>query len=187
MHEHDKQNCERWVGGILHVVGEDPTREGLKDTPRRYVKMMEEMTSGYRADIPALFTVFKEEFNDQIILLKGIEFHSLCEHHLLPFSGTAHIAYIPGTKVVGVSKLARLLDAFAKRLQIQERIGGQVIDALEENLSPLGAACIIKAKHSCMLCRGVGKQNSEMVTSAVSGVFRNDYKARAELMSLINA
>ena len=180
--------CEDNITRILQYIGEDVTRDGLKDTPKRVVKSYEEIFSGYRENISDLFTVFEGDGYDQIILLKNIEFASTCEHHMLPFTGTAHVAYLPGEegKIVGISKLARIVDVFAKRLQNQERIGQQVIAALNEHLNPQAAACVLEAKHSCMSCRGVNKQGSSMVTSSLSGVFRDDAMARQELFSLIH-
>lgn len=142
---------------------------------------------GYALDPKDVITAFEQDVKcDQIVLLKDIEFYSTCEHHMIPFFGKAHIAYIPkDNKVIGISKLARILDIYARRLQIQERICEQVISALMEHLQPLGAACIIKAKHLCMMMRGVEKQNSEMVTSSVVGAFRDVASARAELMDLL--
>lgn len=170
---------------ILQHLGEDPTREGLQDTPKRVVKSWKEIYGGYDVDVPSLFTTFAADGYDQIVLLRDIEFYSNCEHHMQPFFGRAHVAYIPETRVVGISKLARLVDAFARRLQIQERIGDEVTRALVEHLSPKGAACIIEAKHMCMCARGVGKQNSIMTTSSLQGVFRTDAAARAELMAML--
>ena len=174
---------------MLEYLGEDTTREGLRNTPTRIVKMWDEIYGGYKQDIAELMTVFTSpnpEADKQIILLRDIELYSTCEHHLMPFIGRAHIAYIPDGKVIGVSKLARILDAFARRLQIQERLGDQVTSALMEHLAPLGAACVIEAYHLCMRMRGVGKQNSTMVTSSMKGVFLEEPATRAELMSLIN-
>jgi len=172
------------VSDMLVAIGEDPRREGLLDTPKRVVKMWREIYSGYQKDPKDIFTVFDEPC-DQMVLLKNIELYSMCEHHMLPFYGKAHIAYIPDGKVIGISKLARLLDIFAKRLQIQERIGQQVTAALMENLAPLGAACIIEATHMCMRMRGVEKQNSIMMTSSVTGVFANNPSTKNELFTLI--
>jgi len=172
------QNMMRWIG-------EDPNREGLLETPKRIIKMWDEIYSGYRKNAEDLLTVFDSDGYDQIVLLKDIEFYSMCEHHNLPFIGKAHIAYIPNGKVIGISKLARLLDMFAKRMQIQERLGQQVTDALMEHLKPLGAACIIEAQHMCMQMRGVQKQNSVMVTSSLRGAFMDNSSARQELMLLL--
>jgi GTP cyclohydrolase I len=149
------------------------------------MKSWNEIYAGYKQDPADIFTVFESEGYDQIILLKSFEFYSTCEHHTLPFFGKAHVAYIPGEKIVGISKLARLIDIYAKRLQIQERIGQQVTAALEKYLQPKGAACILEARHLCMCMRGVEKQNSIMTTSSLTGVFLNDASAKSELLTLI--
>lgn len=175
----------RLVQDQLAYIGEDPHREGLVDTPKRIVKMWDEIYGGYKQHPKDVLTVFDADGYDQIILLKNIELYSTCEHHMVPFFGKAHIAYIPGEKLIGISKLARLLDIYAKRLQIQERIGDQVTDALMEYLKPKGAACIIEACHLCMRMRGVEKQNATMVTSSLRGAFLDKPEARAELMQLI--
>ena len=177
--------CEH-VAGILTCLGEDDLeRDGIRNTPERVVKSWEEIYGGYKVKVEDLFTVFEEKA-DEMVLLKDIEFFSNCEHHMQPFFGKAHIAYIPsGGKVVGVSKLARVLEAYSRRLQIQERIGQQVTAALMQHLSPKGAACVLEAKHFCMTCRGVNKQNSIMVTSSLEGVFKTDPSTRAEFFALI--
>lgn len=174
------------VANLLKCIGEDLNREGLLDTPNRVVKSWKELYRGYSLD-PAeiLKTRFDKEGYNQIVLLKDIEMYSTCEHHMLPFFGKAHVAYLPGKKVVGLSKLARLVDCFSRRLQIQERLTDQIVAALDKELEPLGAACVIEAKHFCMVARGIGKQHSTMLTSSVCGVFRTDASARAEFMSLI--
>lgn len=187
------------VQAMIAHIGDNPWRDGLVDTPQRVVDSWKELFRGYKMDVASLFKTFEDhEKYDGIVLCRNIEFMSVCEHHMLPFVGTGHVAYIPselvidktGTAkhghVVGLSKLARLLDAYTRRLQMQERIGQQVVAALEKHLQPRGAACILKAKHLCMMCRGVSKQHSEMVTSSVSGVFRDDPAARAELLALVS-
>ena len=171
---------------ILQAVGEDTTREGLLDTPKRVVKSWTELYKGYNQKAEDILTVFSSDGYDQIVLLKDIEVYSMCEHHMLPFIGKAHVAYIPNEKIVGISKLARLVDIYARRLQIQERIGQQVTDDLMRLLKPKGAACIIEAQHLCMLMRGVNKQNSVMVTSSLKGVFLQNSTSRQELMNLIH-
>lgn len=170
---------------MLQYIGEDPNREGLEETPKRVIKAWDHIFSGYKTDIKSLVKVFDRCGYDQIVLLKDIEMYSMCEHHLLPFIGKVHVAYIPDKKVIGVSKLARIVDAFARRVQIQERIGEQVTSILMEELGAKGAACVIEAKHLCMQMRGVEKQHSTMVTSSLKGVFLEDSKAREELMQLI--
>lgn len=171
--------------GVLTCIDPDPDREGLKDTPARMVRAWEEQFGGNAIDPASLITTFSETENyDQIIILRNIEFTSFCEHHILPFNGFGHIAYLPRKRVIGISKLARLLDCYARRLQIQERICQQVTQALDEYLKPLGSACILVAKHQCMSCRGIKKQESEMITSSLTGVFREP-QAHHELLALI--
>jgi GTP cyclohydrolase I len=177
------------VRSMLPLMGEDPEREGLKETPVRSAKAWKFLTSGYYQDPASVMKQFDAAGYQQLVLLKDVEIFSLCEHHLLPFVGRAHVAYIPDGKVLGVSKLARLVDIFAKRLQIQERIGEQVTSALMEHLKPTGAACIIEAAHLCMQMRGVEKQHSKMITSSLKGIFLEDtpggHSARAELMQMV--
>jgi GTP cyclohydrolase IA len=158
---------------LLSYIGEDPAREGLLDTPKRVVKAWDEMTCGYGQDPAAILgSHFDGEGYDQMVLCRDIEFYSTCEHHLLPFSGVAHIAYVPRSRVVGLSKMARLLDCFARRLQIQEKLTKQVAVTMMEVLKPLGVGVMVEAKHLCMACRGVQKQKSTMVTTALHGVFK---------------
>ena len=177
------------VKGILEHIEPDQKkglREGLKNTPKRVVESWDEIYSGYEKNPKEILNAtFNGEGYDGIVLLKDIEFYSTCEHHLLAFTGKAHVAYIPTDKIVGISKLARLVEVYAKRLQNQERITTQVADALIDHLKPLGAAVIIEASHSCMGCRGVKKNHAIMTTSAMRGVFFDKAEARAELMQLI--
>ena len=162
-------------------------REGLEDTPKRVIEAFEELYNGYSMDADTLLdATFNAEGYDGIVLLRDIEFHSTCEHHMLPFTGAAHVAYIPIEKIVGISKLARLVDLHSRRLQNQERITKSIADDLERVLKPLGCAVIIEAKHGCMQCRGVKKQNSVMSTSSMKGVFFDNSEARTELLQLIN-
>ena len=162
-------------------------REGLEETPKRVIEAFEELYNGYSMDADTLLdATFNAEGYDGIVLLRDIEFHSTCEHHMLPFTGAAHVAYIPIEKIVGISKLARLVDLHSKRLQNQERITKSIADDLERVLKPLGCAVIIEAKHGCMQCRGVKKQNSVMSTSSMKGVFFDNSEARTELLQLIN-
>lgn len=181
------QSIEKSIKDVLEYIGEDPMREGLLETPRRVIKSWQELYGGYGKDPADVLTVFEAGTYDQIVLLRDIEMYSTCEHHMLPFYGKAHVAYIPNGKVIGISKLARLVDVFARRLQIQERVGEQVTKALMEHLKPKGAACIIEARHMCMCARGVGKQNSVMTTSSLKGAFIEEVDARAELMGLIRS
>lgn len=171
---------------FIRGIGEDENREGLRETPRRVAAAYEELFSGYSADVPALMTCFEDGACDEMIVLRDVEFTSFCEHHWLPFSGVAHVAYLPNGRVIGLSKLARLVDVYAKRLQIQERLTSQVVAALDEHLKPLGSACVVEASHLCMSCRGVRKPSAVMVTSSLSGVFRSDATARAELFGIIS-
>lgn len=200
MHDHDEDSIapanlkpakvdvpriERAVREILLAVGEDPDREGLLKTPNRVARAYAELMAGLQ-DEPRrhLATVFNERY-DEIVLLRNIEFHSLCEHHLLPFTGRAHVAYLPKGKVVGLSKLARLVEGYARRPQVQERLTTQIADALMTELQPLGAACVIEATHTCMTIRGAKKHGSTMVTSALRGQFRKDASTRSEVLSLM--
>jgi GTP cyclohydrolase IA len=181
----DLPRIEKAVREILLAVGENPDREGLQQTPRRVAKSYAELMSGLRENPRNhLHTVFHERY-DEIVLLRDIEFHSLCEHHLLPFTGRAHVAYLPDGKVVGLSKLARLVEGFARRPQVQERLTTQIADALMEELNPVGAACVIEAVHTCMTIRGVRKPGSVMVTSALRGIFKDNPSSRAEVLALM--
>ncbi|HEX9365513.1 MAG TPA: GTP cyclohydrolase I FolE [Vicinamibacterales bacterium] len=171
---------------LLVALGEDPSREGLLDTPRRVEKALKFLTSGYTADVDtvlnnALFTV---DYNEMVIV-KDIDFYSLCEHHLLPFFGRCHVAYLPKGKVIGLSKIPRLVEVFARRLQIQERLTSQIAETIREKIHPLGVAVVIEATHLCMAMRGVEKQNSFAITSAMLGGFQNDARTRMEFLELI--
>jgi len=183
-----KEDAMRAVSTLLNYIEGDNTREGLVDTPKRVVQSFEEIYSGYKMDASeVLSSTFNGEDYDGIVLLRDIEFHSTCEHHLQPFKGRAHVAYIPTERIVGISKLARIVELHARRLQNQERITKGVADDLEEHLQPLGAAVIVEAAHGCMQCRGVQKQNAVMTTSAMRGVFFDKSEARSELMQLIQS
>jgi GTP cyclohydrolase I len=182
----DAPRIERAVREILLAVGEDPDREGLLKTPSRVARAYAELMAGLRADPRQhLKTVFNERY-DEVVLLRDIEFSSLCEHHLLPFTGRAHVAYLPDGKVVGLSKLARLVEGYARRPQVQERMTTQIADALMEELQPIGAACVVEATHTCMTIRGAKKHGSTMVTSALRGIFKDNPASRAEILSLIH-
>lgn len=172
------------VADLLRYIGEDPERDGLRDTPARVLRAFREMTAGYNADIAAILGRQFDVPHDQMVTLTGIGFTSLCEHHLLPFEGEAAVAYIPGAKVVGISKLARVVEAFAHRLQAQERMTDQIADAIQTHLQPKGVGVIVKARHGCMRCRGVRQQNTAMITSAMLGVLRDKPEAREEFLSL---
>ena len=186
----DKKEAQEAVETLVRYIEkiEGPLREGLLDTPKRVIDAYEEIYQGYSIDADSLLdATFNAEGYDGIVLLRDIEFHSTCEHHMLPFTGSAHVAYIPVEKIVGISKLARLVELHALRLQNQERITKSIADDLERVLHPLGCAVIIEAKHGCMQCRGVQKQNSIMTTSAMRGVFFDKSEARSELMQLIQS
>lgn len=177
---------EQNVTRILQYIGEDPNREGLKDTPSRVVRSFEKLYGGYKEDPKAILkTSFAEGACTEMVVLKGIEMYSTCEHHMLPFYGKAHIGYIPAGKVVGISKLARLLEVFARRLQIQERLGQQITQTIQDELQPLGCGCVLEAQHHCMTSRGVEKQDSIMVTSSLRGVFLEKREVRDEFLRLI--
>lgn len=181
----DLARIERAVREILLAVGEDPDREGLLKTPNRVARAYAELMAGLKQEPRVhLRTVFTERY-DEVVMLRNIEFHSMCEHHLLPFTGKAHVAYLPDGKVVGLSKLARLVDGFARRPQVQERLTTQIADALMEELNPMGAACVIEATHTCMTIRGAMKPGSTMVTSALRGIFRENPGSRSEILSLM--
>ena len=186
--ETQMDSLETHVRAILVALGEDPEREGLEKTPARVAAALTFLTSGYREDPETIINgaLFTEEYQEMIVE-KDIDFHSLCEHHLLPFHGKAHVAYIPRHKIVGVSKLARLVDAYAHRLQVQERLTNQIAQTIMDCIDPLGAAVVMEAEHMCMRMRGVQKQNSTIITSALLGAFRSQEKTRAEFMTLIRS
>ncbi len=171
---------------IITRLGEDVQREGLEKTPMRVAKAMSFLTSGYQMDAVQIINSakFKEDYNEMVIV-KDIELYSMCEHHMLPFFGKAHIAYIPNGYITGLSKLARVVDCFARRMQVQERLTHQIVDAVQDALNPLGVAVVIEAKHMCMMMRGVQKQNSSTTTSAFTGVFSED-KTRKEFLTLVS-
>jgi GTP cyclohydrolase I len=182
----DIERIERAVREILEAVGEDPSREGLLDTPARVARMYEELLGGMREEPEAhIQKVFTEDYNE-IVLLRDIPFFSMCEHHMMPFIGSAHVAYLPAGKVLGVSKLARIVECFAKRLQVQERLTMQIADFLMENTKPQGVAVVLEASHSCMTIRGIKKPGSMMVTSALRGIFIRDPRSRSEVMTLMH-
>ncbi|MFQ5916509.1 MAG: GTP cyclohydrolase I FolE [Candidatus Binatia bacterium] len=177
---------EEQVRSILRSLGEDPEREGLQKTPARVAEALSFLTRGYRQNLDEIFNgaLFSEDY-EEMIIQRDIDFFSLCEHHMLPFFGKAHVAYIPHHKIVGVSKLARLVDVYARRLQVQERLTNQVANTIMVQLKPLGVAVVIEAEHLCMRMRGVEKQNSMILTSTLLGAFRNRQETRAEFMNLI--
>ena len=171
---------------ILRMIGEDPEREGLRHTPERFEKALRFLTSGYHQDQDKVLNgaMFSVTY-DQMVLVKDLEVHSLCEHHMLPFFGRCHVAYIPDKKVVGLSKIPRLVNLFARRLQIQERLTNQIASAIQQKISPLGVGVVIEARHMCMVMRGVENQGSQTVTSAMLGAFRENVQTREEFLSLI--
>jgi GTP cyclohydrolase I len=173
-------------GKILKLLGEDPTREGLQKTPERVAKAMAFMTKGYAEDPREILTsaMFREEYK-QMVLVKDIEIYSMCEHHMLPFIGKAHVAYIPDGYITGLSKIARVVECFARRLQVEERLTVQIRDCIQEVLRPMGVAVVIEAGHTCMQMRGVQKQNSVTTTSAFTGVFLSQHRTREEFITLI--
>jgi len=171
---------------LLAELGEDPSREGLLDTPKRVEKALRFLTSGYDADIDQVLNgaLFSVDYSEMVIV-KDIDFYSLCEHHLLPFFGKCHVAYLPSTKVIGLSKVPRLVDVFSRRLQVQERLTSQIADTIREKVAPVGVAVVMEATHLCMSMRGVEKQNSCAVTSAMLGAFRDNVRTRMEFLELI--
>ena len=171
---------------VLGLLGEDPDREGLIKTPERLAKAMQFITQGYSLDAVAILNSAKfHEPISEMVIVKDIELYSMCEHHMLPFIGKAHIAYIPNGWITGLSKIARVVDVFSRRLQVQERLTTQILDAIKEALDPLGVAVVIEAKHMCMMMRGVEKQNSSMITSVMLGEFRENAATRSEFLALI--
>ena len=187
--EYDSKNIEslkEHYSKVLELIGEDPSREGLIKTPERVAKAMQFLTQGYEMNATEILqsAIFSEDYS-QMVLVKEIEFYSLCEHHLLPFLGKAHIAYIPDGNIVGLSKLPRVVDAFSRRLQVQERLTNEIRDCIQDTLKPKGVAIVMEARHLCMQMRGVEKQSSLTTTSAFSGAFLESEKTRLEFMNLI--
>lgn len=181
-----KNNCEDLIRKILKFIGENPNREGLIDTPKRVIKSFSELYKGYSQNYKDILkTSFKAEGYKEIILLKDIELFSTCEHHMLPFFGKAHVAYLPNKRIVGLSKIARLVECFSRRLQIQERLTKEIAEALNECLKPKGVAVVIEAKHFCMISRGINKQNAVMKTYAFTGIFNSRYY-KNELSKILN-
>ncbi|MFA3781545.1 GTP cyclohydrolase I FolE [Melioribacteraceae bacterium 4301-Me] len=176
------------VRSILELIGEDLNRPGLKKTPKRVAKAYEFLMQGYKKNIDDVLNgaIFEEKY-DEMVIVKDIDFYSMCEHHLLPFYGKVHVAYIPNGKIVGISKIPRIVDVFARRLQVQERMTRQICDTLEKYLSPDGTAVVVEAYHMCMMMRGVEKQNSITTTSAMQGVFKESERTRNEFLNLIQS
>jgi GTP cyclohydrolase I len=182
----DAVRIERAVREILLAIGEDPEREGLRQTPARVARMYQELFAGLHEDPQRHLQATFDENHHEMVVLRDIPFHSMCEHHLMPFEGKAHIAYIPGGKVLGLSKLARLVDVFALRPQVQERLTSQIADVLAQKLNVIGCAVVMEAVHTCMTCRGVKKSGSVMVTSALRGIMHTNQGTRAEVLALLH-
>ena len=187
MNEKKRKKLEENTRNLLGLLGEDPSREGLINTPKRVAKAWEFLTKGYNEDLDKLINnaIFEGESKDMVIV-KNIEFYSLCEHHMIPFYGKAHIGYIPDGKIIGLSKLARITDLFSQRLQVQERLTSQIADAVNDVLDPKGVAVVMEGQHMCMQMRGVQKQNSYTSTSAMHGKFRTSAETRSEFLSIIS-
>jgi len=181
----DKDKIAKLVKELLQEIGEDATREGLAETPERVAKSFEKLYEGYREDPKKVITVFDNEGYDEMVIAKDIDFYSVCEHHMLPFFGKAYIGYIPDNKIIGLSKLPRMIDVFSRRLQNQERLTKQIADTLMELLKPKGVGVVIKAEHLCMKARGVEKQNCEINTSSFTGLFLKNVNTRTEFLDLI--
>lgn len=183
----DLEKVEQYVKEILKEIGENPEREGLLKTPKRVAKAYEFLTQGYKKEIDKVLNgaIFNEKY-DEMVVVKDIDFYSLCEHHMLPFYGKAHVAYIPNGKIVGLSKIPRIVDVFARRLQVQERMTQQIAETLHKYLQPKGVAVVTEARHMCMMMRGVEKQNSIATSSAMLGLFRDDARTRMEFLNLIS-
>jgi GTP cyclohydrolase I len=182
----DTERLEKAVKEMLSALGENVEREGVKDTPQRVARMYAELLGGMREDPKQYVKKLFGESYDEIVLLRDVPFYSVCEHHLMPFIGSAHIAYLPAGAVLGVSKLARVVDCFARRLQVQERLTDQIAEFLMNSLKPRGVAVVLEASHSCMTIRGIKKPGSTMVTSSLRGIFRRDPRSRSEIMTLMH-
>jgi GTP cyclohydrolase I len=182
----DKNKTKNLIKDLLLEIGEDPNREGLVSTPKRVAEAYEFLTKGYNQSIKEVLNdaIFNEKY-DEMVVVKNIDFYSMCEHHMLPFYGKVHVAYIPNGKIVGLSKIPRIVDVFARRLQVQERMTQQIADTIDEYLQPIGVAVVSEAYHMCMMMRGVEKQNSSATSSAMHGVFKDDARTRSEFLNLI--
>ncbi len=181
----DQAGVRDAVRNIIEAIGEDPSREGLRDTPRRIAEMYEELFAGLHKDPQEVLSTSFQESHREMVILKNIPFYSLCEHHFLPFHGQAHVGYVPQGRIVGASKIARVVDILARRPQLQERLTGQVADAITEGLSPDGVAVVIEAEHLCMTMRGVQKPGTTLITSAIRGAFRRRAVTRSEFLALV--
>lgn len=180
-----QEKIAQLVKELLIEIGEDPSREGLRETPERVARSFKKLYEGYHEDPKKLITVFDNEGYDEMVIAKDIEFYSICEHHMLPFYGRVHVGYVPDTKIVGLSKMPRLVEVFARRLQNQERLTKQIADTLNEVLGPKGVGVVIEAAHLCMQARGVEKQSSKISTSSFTGLFIKDARTRSEFLNLI--
>ncbi len=183
----DLPKVQNIISNLLSEIGEDPKREGLLNTPKRVAKAYEFLTSGYNKKVEEVLNnaIFDVKY-DEMVLVKNIDFYSLCEHHMLPFYGKVHVAYIPDGKVLGLSKIPRIVEIFSRRLQVQERMTQQIADTIEEHLHPQGVAVVSEARHMCMMMRGVEKQNSSATASAVHGIFKEDPRTRSEFLNLVS-
>ncbi len=181
----NQDHIQDHIQALLEAMGEDPKREGLLETPERVSKSYQKLFEGYQKKAENVITVFDNEGYDEMVIAKDIEFYSMCEHHMLPFFGKAHVGYIPRNKIIGLSKMPRLVDVFARRLQNQERLTKQIADSIDKTLKPKGVGIVLEASHFCMMARGVEKQNTKMTTSASIGLFRDDPRTRAEFLNLI--
>ncbi len=177
---------EKLIRQLLQELGEDPNREGLEDTPKRVSKALQFLTKGYHTSVDEVLNeaLFAVKY-DEMVIVRDIELYSLCEHHLLPFFGRCHVGYLPADRVIGLSKIPRIVDVFARRLQVQERLTQQIAETIRDSIQPRGVAVVIEARHLCMMMRGVEKQNTKMITSAMIGAFREDLRSRAEFLSLL--
>jgi GTP cyclohydrolase I len=177
---------EKLIRQLLQELGEDPNREGLEDTPKRVSQALQFLTKGYRTSVDEVLNeaLFAVKY-DEMVIVRDIELYSLCEHHLLPFFGRCHVGYLPADRVIGLSKIPRIVDVFARRLQVQERLTQQIAETIRDSIQPRGVAVVIEARHLCMMMRGVEKQNTKMITSAMIGAFRKDPRSRSEFLSLL--
>lgn len=181
----DKAKIEQGVRMILEGVGENPERDGIRDTPQRVARMFEEILGGMHINPNLMIKALPSDSHDEIVLVRNIPFHSMCEHHLLPFIGVAHVAYLPAKKLMGISKLARIVEVYSRRLQVQERLSTEIADCIMRTMKPRGSLVVLEAEHLCMTMRGVKKPGAMTVTSVVRGIFRENQATRAEAMSLI--
>ena len=180
-----QENIEPHIKAILEEIGEDTSREGLLETPKRVAKSFSKLYGGYDKDPKKIITVFDNEGYDEMVIAKDIEFYSMCEHHMLPFFGKAHVGYVPDSKIIGLSKMPRLVEVFARRLQNQERLTKQIADTLNDELGPKGVGVIIEASHFCMMARGIEKQHSKITTSSFTGLYLKDSRTRSEFLTLV--